>query len=129
MANLFSDLARKATANSVVRVGRTKISMDEIMAQFPNGVTITEFDMLSHRNASTGEIESFPTFAFAEDASRFFNGGSSLTNIANTWLAHFNGDIEECNRALKVAGGVRIKILPRMQTKNGTWFVPVEVVG
>lgn len=127
MANMFANLAKKAVANSPVREGRERISTEEIIAQYPNGITITEFDMLQKRNGA--ELTMFPTFAFAEDITKYFNGGTSLKKITDEWLAHFEGDIEACNAALKANGGCKVRLLPMQRTGSGNNFVPVEVIG
>lgn len=127
MANMFATMAAKAVANSSVREGRERISTEEIIAQYPNGVTITEFDILSKRNGA--ELTQFPTFGFAEDITKYFNGGSSLMRIVTEWMAHFEGDIEACNAALKAAGGCKVRLLQPIRTGNGNNFVPVEVIG
>lgn len=122
MAFNFKKAASKAVANSFVREGREHITIDELAEQYPNGVTITEFDMLSSKDGA------FPTFAFAEDINKFFNGNTSLKNIVDVWLAEFEGDVEECSNQLRAAGGVKIKFLPKQRTSSGFWFTPVEVV-
>lgn len=127
MANMFASMAQKAVSNSVVREGREHISTEEIIAKYPNGITITEFDILQKRNGA--DLQSFPTFGFAEDMSKYYNGGTSLMKIVQAWLAQFEGDIEACNVALKAAGGCKVKLLPPLRTGNGNNFVPVEVIG
>lgn len=127
MGNMFAAMAQKAVANSQVREGRERISTEEIISHYPDGVTITEFDMLSKRNGV--ELTTFPTFAFAEDDTKYFNGGTSLKKIVDEWLQHFEGDIDACNAALKAAGGCKIRLLPSIRTGNGNNFVPVEVLG
>ena len=127
MANMFAEMAKKAVANSSVREGRERISTEEIISTYPNGITITEFDILTKRNGN--EFVNFPTFAFAEDVTKYFNGGSSLSKIVNGWLDHFEGDIEACNAALRASGGCKIRLLPMQRTGSGNNFVPVEVIG
>lgn len=127
MGNMFAAMAQKAVANSQVREGRERISTEEIVSHYPDGVTIIEFDMLSKRNGA--ELTTFPTFAFAEDETKYFNGGTSLKKIVDEWLQHFEGDIDACNAALKAAGGCKIRLLPSIRTGNGNNFVPVEVLG
>ena len=127
MANMFAEMAKKAVANSAVREGRERISTEEIISTYPNGITITEFDILTKRNGDA--LVNFPTFAFAEDITKYFNGGSSLSKIVDGWLAHFEGDIEACNAALRASGGCKIRLLPMQRTGNGNNFVPVEVLG
>lgn len=127
MANMFAELAKKAVANSSVREGRERMSTDEIIRNYPDGVTITEFDLLTKRNGA--DIMTFPTFAFAEDVTKYFNGGVMLKKIVEGWVARFDGDIEACNAALRAGGGCKIKLLPPTRTGNGNNFVPVEVIG
>lgn len=127
MANMFANMARKAVANSEVREGRERISTDEIIDKYPNGVTIIGFDILTKRKDN--ELTTFPTFAFAEDDTLYFNGGTSLKKITEEWLIHFEGDIEAANAALKAAGGCKVKLLPSVRTDSGNNFTPVEVIG
>ena len=122
MAFNFKKAASKAVANSFVREGRENISIEDLRDTYPDGVTITEFDMLSSKDGA------FPTFAFAEDINKYFNGNLSLKNIVDAWLVEFEGDVEECSNQLKAAGGVKIKFLPKQRTSSGFWFTPVEVV-
>ena len=106
----FAKAASKAVSNSFVREGREHISIDDLAAEYPNGVTITEFDMLNSKDGA------FPTFAYAEDINKFFNGNTSLKNIVDAWLAEFNGDVEECSNALV---GVGATMAPSSQVWKG----------
>jgi len=124
---MFADIAKKAVANSTVREGRELITTEEILRNYPDGITITEFDILTRRDGSN--LVTFPTFAFAEDITKYYNGGLSLKKVVDGWLAHFEGDIESANAALKASGGCKIKLLPMQRTGNGNNFVPVEVIG
>lgn len=127
MNNLFTQLARKAVANSSVREGRTLITTDELMSKYPDGITITEFDMLQVHDRQTGELKSFPTLAFAEDSTKYINGGGAITKIVEEWLDHFEGDIESCNAALKAAGGAKIRICAPIRTNSGNSYIPVDI--
>lgn len=129
MANMFAQMAQKAVANSSVREGRTLITTDELITKYPNGFTITEFDMLQAHDRQTGELKSFPTLAFAEDITKYINGGGAITKIVEEWLRNFDGDIEGCNSALRAAGGVKIRICPSVRTSGGNNYNPVEVIG
>lgn len=129
MSNMFAQMARKAVANSSVREGRTLITTDELIANYPDGFTVIEFDMLQTHDRQTGELKNFPTLAFAEDATKYINGGSALTKIVEEWLRNFEGDIESCNAALRAAGGVKMRINSSVRTSSGNAFIPVEVIG
>lgn len=124
---MFVEIGKKAVANSPVREGREVISTEEILRDYPDGITITQFDVLSKRNGS--EVSNFPTFAFAEDPTKYYNGGLSLSKVVDGWLAHFEGDIEAANAALKASGGCRIKLMPMLRTDGGNNFVPIEIIG
>lgn len=129
MANLFTKLAQQAVANSVVREGRTKITTEEIQRNYPDGITILQFDMLTTRDKKTHETITFPCITFEEDNTKFYNGGSALKKIVDSWLAQFEGDVEQCNKALMSVGGVKIRLLPSIRTLDNNQFVPVEVIG
>lgn len=129
MANLFTKLAQQAVANSVVREGRTKITTEEIQRNYPDGITILQFDMLTTRDKKTHETITFPCIAFEEDDTKFYNGGSALKKIVDSWLGQFEGDVEQCNKALMSVGGVKIKLLPPVRTLDNNQFVPIEVIG
>lgn len=124
---MFVEIGKKAVANSPVREGREVISTEEILDKYPDGITITQFDVLSKRNGS--EMVNFPTFAFAEDSTKYYNGGMSLKKVVDGWLAHFDGDIDAANAALKASGGCRIKLMPMRRTDGGNNFVPIEILG
>lgn len=124
---MFVEIGKKAVANSPVREGREVISTEEILDKYPDGITITQFDVLSKRNGS--EMVNFPTFAFAEDNTKYYNGGMSLKKVVDGWLAHFDGDIDAANAALKASGGCRIKLMPMRRTDGGNNFVPIEILG
>ena len=129
MANMFADMARKAVSNSRVREGRTVIQTTELVRNYPEGITIVDFDILNAYDSRTKQMQSFPTVAFAEDTTRYWNGGSAMMNIASEWLKHFEGDIESCVAALKASGGVKIKVLPAVKTGSGNSYTPIEVIG
>lgn len=109
MSNIFAEIAQKATTFSALMVGREKITNDEIMTEYPNGVTVTNFDYCPGTD-DNGESTEFPVLLFAEDTSKFFFGGMILKQITDAWLAHFDGDFDTCNAALQAGGGVKIRL-------------------
>ena len=125
MSNMFVEIGRKAVANSPVREGRESISTEEILNKYPDGITITQFDVLSKRNGT--EMVTFPTFTFAEEPTKYYNGGMSLSKVVNGWLAHFDGDIEAANAALKASGGCRIKLISERSESGTPKGVPIFV--
>ena len=117
----FKKVAIDATTLSDLMTDRQKVSTDDIIRQFPDGVTIVAFDFVE------GKDGQYPIFLFTESPKSFFSGGVVLAKIANKWLAGFNDDIDACNKALAESGGVKIK-LETGRTKNGNSIVKATVV-
>ena len=127
MPNMFANLARKATTLSPIIEGKTKISVSDIIATYPDGITIDGFDMINGTDQN-GEASTYPVFTFIEDSARFGFGGAVLKNIVNSWLAAFDGDIESCTKALAANGGVKLKFA-QGRTKSGRNVTTIEVIG
>lgn len=119
--NVFSSIARKATTLSPIMAGREKIQMDELINQYPEGVTIVGFDII------TTNADSFPVFIFSEDSQKFAFGGTILHNIIDEWVGSFEGDIEKCSNELEKSGGVKLKFY-KSRTKSGNNVTLVEVL-
>lgn len=123
---MFARMAKDATTLSELMTNREKITMDALIIKYPNGVTVTGFDVLNSTDAN-GETDSYPIFVFAEDTTKFCNGGAVLNKIVNVWLAHFDGDITACNKALESYNGVKLKF-SKSTTKNGRPITLVDVI-
>ena len=116
----FKDKAKAATASCTLMENRTKISTEELISRYPDGVTITEFDFLS------GDNGKYPVCIFKENDNECFFGGSALTDICNTWFEGYD-TTEACSADLKSSGGVKIKFV-KSRTKNGRNYIKCEVV-
>lgn len=127
MANMFAELAKRATVLSPVMTDREKVSTEDIIKNYPNGITITEFDIVTTPDKD-GNNMTYPVLAFKEDETKFLYGGKALMDIVAVWLSHFEGDIESTSSALKAAGGVKIQLEPA-RTKNGRNFTRVNIIG
>ena len=127
MSNMFAQLAKKATTLSHIMTGREKISTEEITTIYADGITITEFDVLTTADAN-GVPSTYPVLAFKEDDSKFLYGGKALMDIVAAWINNFDGDVEATSTALKAAGGVKIK-MSSAKTKAGRNFTKIEVIG
>lgn len=127
MANMFATLAKRATTLSTIMENREKISTDEIISKYPDGVTVTEFDVVTTPDKN-GNPATYPVIAFAEDNTKFFYGGKAMMEVVTTWLAHFEGDVETVSNALKAGGGCKI-VLSASKTKQGHNFTKVDVIG
>lgn len=125
--NKFTQLAKKQTTLSPVMEGRDKISTKQIKEDYPDGITITEFDFVTTTDPKKGE-STFPVFAFAEDPKACFFGGEVLNRIAQEWAGAYGGDIEAASAELKKAGGVKVKLSSK-EGKMGNTYTAVEVLG
>lgn len=117
----FKDLARKATTLSELMENREKISTEDVIENFPDGITINAVDVI---NTSTA---TYPVFTFLEDNMKFYCGGIVLTKIANMWLEEYNGDLGMLNHDLAESGGVKVK-LTESKTKDKKNVTTVEVM-
>lgn len=113
--------AKEATEGSKIFKGRTKMNTDDLIARFPDGVTVTEFDVIN------GQKGSYPVFAIKEDATICFNGGKIAMDIVNGWLDEAEGDIDAASDGLKEYGGVKMR-LAKKKTKNGNTITAIEIV-
>ena len=123
MSNKFTQAAKDALGGSKVMHGRTKVTTEYVIANYPNGVTITEFDFIVK-----GDGTSYPVFAFAEKPDAYFNGGALAAKVANNWVSMYDGDVDAASEALKADGGAKF-ILSQKKTRTGktiTAFEPVE---
>jgi hypothetical protein len=127
MANMFAKLAKRATQLSPIMDGREKITTEEVISTYPDGITITAFDLITTPD-SNGNPQTYPVIAFDEDKTKFIYGGKAMSDVVSLWVANFDGDIEATSNALSAAGGVKIKMFAS-KTRTGRNFTQIEVVG
>lgn len=125
--NKFVAIAKKETVLSEVMEDRTKLSVDEIIEKYPNGVTIIEFDIVTIEDPKKGS-STFPVFAIKEDPETCFFGGAILSKIASEWANAYGGDIETASAELTKCGGVKIKMYAK-KTKAGNNLTAVDIIG
>lgn len=119
----FKAAAEAATTLSPLMDGKNKLSVDDVIRDYPQGVTITDFDMLTDNAKGT----QFCVCLCKERPDSFFFGGSILSKICNEWVKGFAGDIEACSNALHDAGGVKVQ-LSHGRTRNGNSLTLVKVL-
>lgn len=113
-------VAQRETSLSRLMEGREKIKTEDIIKKYPNGVTLTEFDLV------TIDDNTFPVFAFAENDKECFFGGHVLTKIATGWVKACDGDVETASDNLKSCGGIRVQFeLSRTNKNNNITLVKV----
>lgn len=116
----FKDKALAATSTCTLMEGRTKISTEEIIAKYPQGVTIIGFDWL------TGNDGKYPVCIIKENENECFFGGTALTSICESWMDGYT-DTASCSSALAAEGGVKIKF-SKGKTKSNRTFTRCEIV-
>lgn len=117
----FKDLAKNVTSMNPLMEGRERIKADEIMKKFPNGITITDFDMIQEKDKAP-----YPIIIFAEDDRYFHFGGTVLARVVDEWLGYYDS-VEECREAFKAEGGVRIT-MSQGKTREGRDVTLVHVI-
>ena len=116
----LSDIARAVTSNGGFTSGRQKIKIDDLIARYPDGVSITGVDIIKYNGTR------FPSFIFAEDDTCCFSGGLALIEMADAWVEAYDGDMQAINESLQ-REPVRIK-LEKTKTKNKRDYTRVTVL-
>lgn len=117
----------KESAKQVVNLkpslsdNKNQVSTDDLIKTFPDGVTITQFDIV--------EIDDrkFTVLLFQESPDSFFYGGTVLTQICESWVSEFDNDCAKCSEELTAQGGVKVK-LSKGVTKSKRNITKVELV-
>lgn len=121
----FSDKARKATSNSWVLEGRTKVTQEDVIRNHKDGITVTAFDIMKGKDKQ-GNPSEYAVIAFKEEPDKAFFAGSVLTGICKEWLDGYESS-EAASADLADDGGVRIK-LSTQKSKEGRTYTAVEVI-
>lgn len=123
----FAELAKKKTSGSPVLEGRAKISTDDIIAKYPDGVTINAFDFLTGKNGR------YVVCAFRQDPGAYFNGGKILTEIFESFVEEYAADDRTFQEAIDACmadfalEGLKVK-LSMSRTKDGNRVTLVDVI-
>ena len=122
----FADQAAKSSANTrfySVTEGREAIKTADLIAKYPEGVTVIGFTTMPNKKGETISV-----FTFKEDPAAFFFGGMVLTELAKKWVSEYDGNFVAASTALAEEGGVKIKLI-RKTSKTGKEYTDYEVVG
>lgn len=93
--NLKEFLSSVASNQSELTKDKVKVELDEIIQHYPNGVTITDFEI-----AKSNEYDSdFTIFNFKENPNAYAFAGTVLTNIFKA-LIEATGSQEQANQLL-----------------------------
>ena len=119
--NKFAQIAEEALGNSKVISGHEKISTEELIAKYPKGITLTAFDVLAN------DADGYAVFNFAEDTTKYFNGGALLSKMAFKWVESYDGDVEHASYELGSCGGLRVRLSAK-KTRTGKNITNVEIL-
>ena len=118
----WSENAKKSIERSRVIDGREKVSIDEVIKNYPNGVCIDEFEILTNEEGKDYVV------LHIKGPNNYFNGGSIALKIARGWTDDFDGDDDVASAELAKDGGCTF-IIKRGKTKKGnniTLFDPID---
>lgn len=118
----FKELSKKAMSTSEVIANHEKISVDELITLFPQGVTIIKFDLITNVDG-----DEYAVFNFRENLLKYFNGGAILSKMAKMWADAYEGNVVEANIDLQMNQGVKVK-LEKAKNKKGQNITLVTVV-
>ena len=121
MENKFTQIAEQALGNSPIMTGREKISTEEVIRKYPDGVTLTAFDIID--NGKDG----YAVFTIQEEPAKFINGGALLSKMAFEWVKAYEGSIEDASADLDRCGGVNVRLSVK-KTRRGNTITAVEIV-
>ena len=123
----FKKVAQEAVTDSFIMRGREAIKTDLVIAAYPAGITIVGADIINTTDSKTGEAKQYAACIFAEDDSKYINGGSALTNIVREWSDGYEST-EAMSADLKAAGGVKVKLSKEYSKNTGNPYVKVTVI-
>ena len=116
----LKEIAGEVLSGSPVSAGRTKISTEELISRFPNGVHFTSVDLFAGQNGT------YAVFTLLEDDNVYYSSGTLLTQIIHNYLDRNGGDLDALNAEMKAEPfGVRLFI---GKNKKGQALTKVELI-
>lgn len=114
------DIAKKTNYESKSK-NKDKIKLDDLMAQYPNGVTINGAYYISNT-----KFNPFWIFTFEEDKTKCFSAGGDLKKIASDWLEHCENNFVLLNEHL-AKSPIKFKIYKK-KLKRGYFYTVAEAL-
>ena len=127
MAFDFKGSAKEATTNSVVIDGREKAKLETLALAYPKGLTVIMAELAQTTDEKTKEPKDYCRLVFAEEPTKYVNGGSAFTKVVKSWYDGFNGDVEAMNKELAESGGVKVTVTST-RLQNGNNYTVVNVL-
>lgn len=101
--------------------GREKLRLDDLIRQYPGGVTITGFGLCEDDNGNE-----YASFTFAEDDSKYSTGAGDILKAANVMIGKYGGSISDANDALQ-ANPIHAQIF-KVKTKTKKTYTRLQVI-
>ena len=79
MALNFKEIGQKATNDSELMATRQKVKCKEVIAKYPEGITINAIDFVNMTDKKSKEKKDVAVFGFAEDSGKYFFGGIAIS--------------------------------------------------
>lgn len=135
MANKFKQLAQQATSQSKLQIGREQIKTKDLLSDSETTYTIVAVDRIPSRDKKSntiitdenGVVVTHGVCVFKELPDRYYNCGSVLSKIIDTWVDSYDGDAEKCSVDLEADGGVEVSLYLKMNG-SGNEYVAVTII-
>ena len=114
MYNFKEKMSTLLGNDSPVMKNREKIQIDDIIRDYPEGITIREIDIIPGN-------PDYIVCRFDENPRAYFFGGKALNEAFFTMLKDFGGDLSDLNSELANTFGLRCKP-KKIKTKSGKPF-------
>lgn len=117
----YADLTGSAKAvcsTSSITDGRERLKIDELIATYPDGVSINGFSAFEYMGSP------IYSYTFNEDSGKFFSGGGDLFKMGQKWAEEYS--IDDINESLAI-NPVKVKI-KKVRTKGGKTYTKVDVL-
>ena len=100
-------------ARNISGFGGVYINLNDLIAEHPDGVTITGAFTIGKKDKKTDEVKISGCFIYAEAPDKFFYAeAGDLKKIFDGWLNDCNGNIDELNEQLGYEN-VKLKIFKK----------------
>lgn len=117
----YAEVAKKLTKVSDLVIGRTKISSEDLMVKYPDGFTVTRFDITTFDDKPQAIV------TIKEDDTVFYNCPSALTKMFTGMVSMIGTSVADISNDIFESGGIKIK-LEKTFSKNGkTYLKPIIV--
>ena len=119
----FKELANQAVAEKAISpiiAGRVSMSTDDLIATYPDGVSINNFDYVA-------DWEHY-VYTIKEAPDKFLSAGSALESIFKKFVEMYDGSVEDAADDFSKSGGIRVKLNKTKSTRTGKTFTNVTVL-